>query len=245
MFEWTPKMIDFMRDASEYNNYHEILSQKIKNYFTFDSHICDAGCGLGYLSLAISDKFEKVTSIDVSNVAIEVLKNNVNDKDCKNINVIEGDIWDIKSDYVYDGIIFCFFGSISEILKIAKIQCSGKIIIIKRNWKDHRFSKKTQNPVKKGRGFSYRDAKIFLEKSNIPFKCETLKVEMGQPFRTVKDAVEFFKIYDKTGKEIEFSESNVSGRLRLEESNDFPYYYSSKKEIGIIILDTSDIPNCI
>lgn len=92
MFEWTPKMIDFMRDASEYNNYHEILSKKIKNYFNFNSHICDAGCGLGYLSLAVSDKFEKVTSIDVSDVAIDVLKNNISENNYRNINIIEGDI---------------------------------------------------------------------------------------------------------------------------------------------------------
>jgi protein-L-isoaspartate O-methyltransferase len=245
VFEWTPKMIDFMRDASEYNNYHEILSKKIKNYFNFNSHICDAGCGLGYLSLAVSDKFEKVTSIDVSDVAIDVLKNNISENNYRNINIIEGDIWDIEPDHVYDGMIFCFFGNINEILKIAKMQCSGKVIIVKRNWKNHRFSKKSKNSCKKNRGFSYRYAKEFLKKSDIPFECETLNVEMGQPFRTVKDAVEFFKIYDKTEENIEFSESNVYGRLRVEESNDFPYYYSSKREIGIIVLNTSDIPNCI
>lgn len=50
---WVEDMIRFMRDASEYGTYNQELANLLAPELTRDMHICDAGCGLGYLSLAL------------------------------------------------------------------------------------------------------------------------------------------------------------------------------------------------
>ena len=51
MFQWNEEMVRFMRDASEYSDYHRRLVQWMLPDLHPGDHICDAGCGLGYLSL--------------------------------------------------------------------------------------------------------------------------------------------------------------------------------------------------
>ena len=49
---WHEDMIRFMTDASEYGDYYRQLTEKMLPWLSADMHICDAGSGLGYLSLA-------------------------------------------------------------------------------------------------------------------------------------------------------------------------------------------------
>lgn len=53
MFRWNKDMIRFLQDASEFCDYHGNLAARIMQELP-DGDICDAGCGLGYLSLALS-----------------------------------------------------------------------------------------------------------------------------------------------------------------------------------------------
>lgn len=74
MFVWTPDMIRFMQAANERNDYHArlaaILAPKLSNCRT----LCDAGCGLGALSAALSPYFASITAADVSGEALDVLR---------------------------------------------------------------------------------------------------------------------------------------------------------------------------
>lgn len=52
MFIWNEDMIRFLRDASEHSDYHHLLAEYLAKRLPENAHVCDAGCGLGYLSLA-------------------------------------------------------------------------------------------------------------------------------------------------------------------------------------------------
>ena len=60
---WHKDMIRFMTDASEYGDYYQQLTEKMLLWLRKDMHICDAGSGLGYLSLALCPYVRQVTSV--------------------------------------------------------------------------------------------------------------------------------------------------------------------------------------
>ena len=54
MFVWTPDMIRFMQAANEKSDYHARLAAILTPKLSGCRTLCDAGCGLGALSAALS-----------------------------------------------------------------------------------------------------------------------------------------------------------------------------------------------
>ena len=50
--QWTDESIAFLRGAAAMNRYYETVAERITPQLTENAHICDAGCGIGELSLA-------------------------------------------------------------------------------------------------------------------------------------------------------------------------------------------------
>ena len=96
MFQWNEEMVRFMRDASEYSDYHRRLVQWMLPDLHPGDHICDAGCGLGYLSLALSPYVRRVTAADRSQEALSVLRENCTRRAVQNIDIRPG-----EEDYVF------------------------------------------------------------------------------------------------------------------------------------------------
>ena len=71
MFCWTETMVRFMQDAAENSPYQRELAQWICSQLPQARHVCDAGCGLGFLSLELADRFPEVTAADVSQQALD------------------------------------------------------------------------------------------------------------------------------------------------------------------------------
>jgi methylase of polypeptide subunit release factors len=103
-----------MKDASEYGDYNEKLAERIAPYLTKESRICDAGCGLGYLSLALSHYAGCVTAVDINENALDILKENLRKRRIDNINICCSDISDVHVE-PFDNMVFCFFGNIQDI----------------------------------------------------------------------------------------------------------------------------------
>lgn len=236
MFNWTSDMLRFMEDASENTDYYKQLASLIRPFLPVQGHVCDAGCGLGYLSEQLANFCQKVTAIDISEKALVLLA--ARTKDSPNLTILCGDALSTPPKEKYDAMVFCLFGSIQQILQIGREQCCGKLVIIKKDYDRHRFSL-TDSPI---RHYRFCDAVELLDSMKLPYEAINTDLELGQPFRSIADAVAFFRIYDKGGNPEAVTEQTVLPRLEKTGRADFPYYLPQNKQIGILILDTSNIP---
>lgn len=234
---WSPDMIRFMRDASEYGTYHSELVKIMEPYISEDMHVCDAGCGIGYLSLELAKKVRRVTAADRNADALKVLEENCRLRGVRNIDIVCGDVFDIAPKEKYSAMVFCYFGRLGDILTAAKRQCAGRVIIFMRNCNEHSFSLSSE--AKSGGGFA--DACRELTGAGIPIEARELEFEFGQPFRNAEDAGRFFEIYSHGENRETITDSFLDGKLTRTGREDFPFYYPGRKKTGCIILNARDI----
>lgn len=236
MFLWKKRMAEFMSQAYEYNKSHHSFVNEIKDQINYNDLICDAGCGLGYISLALSPYCRQIHAIDLQEKPLKILKDNISKMNIKNILVKQENIHEMTSSVQYDKMIFSFFGSIEEALSIGKKYCSGQIILLKNDARHHSMSieKKTY------KGPSFVKAKKYLEQHQIPYQVKKIKTEMGQPFRSIEDAVYFFNLYNRNLLK-EIKEEDVIELLDPIKHPEYVYFYSVKKDIAIITVESYNL----
>ena len=72
----------------------------------------------------------------------------------------------------------------------------------------------------------------------MPYETETFEADMGQPFRSLEDAVRFFRLYDPVEA---MTETEVLSRLTETDDPVFPFYLSAIRPVGMIVLRAEDI----
>ena len=238
MYRWTPDSIRFRIDAAEQVRYDDAIVAQIVPQLSADAHICDAGCGLGYTSLALARHCARVTAIDTRKEALSILRTNCFKDNITNIDVIEGDLFSMHPAQAYDAMLFCFFGRLEETLRVAKEQCSGTIFMVKKNWQTHRFTP-GEVPLER---FTFQQTLQELDALEIPYRAETVLLEMGQPFRSLQDAALFFETYRHEGDDTALSQERLKSLLLSKDSSAFPYFLPAKQTLGFIKVVVSDIP---
>lgn len=237
MFQWSDESLRFLKDASEYTRYHDALALRIATRLPPGPRLCDAGCGLGYLSLALAPSCAELTAVDTDARALAVLEANRRRLGITNVSAVLADIHGMRPDPPYDAMVFCFFGGVMETLGIVKRQCRGKAFLIKKNYGAHRFSP-GHTPLTR---HTYTDTAEELKRLGVPFDKETFALEMGQPFRSIEDAAAFIRLHTRQG-EPPLSRDALYARLVPGDSPEFPYYLPAKSALGMITLHAADIP---
>ena len=74
MFRWTDDMIRYMADAGRQTDFHRRLTAELLPYLSSQDRVCDAGCGLGFLSLALAPHVRHVTAAEYR-AAAEYMEN--------------------------------------------------------------------------------------------------------------------------------------------------------------------------
>ena len=140
-------------------------------------------------------------------------------------------------DTPYDAMVFCLFGRMIEILRIAKRCGAGTVVAVKKAFTHHRFSVSSV-PLKDE---TTEQAAAFLRERGVPFRLETREFDMGQPVRSLEDAARFFEIYSKDAPGTLTREAVLQ---KLTETGDktFPYYVPQRKSLGRFTIHTADIP---
>mgnify|MGYP002675017829 FL=1 len=85
MFEWTEERVSFMADACERTDFHTKLAALLSPYLKRTDSVCDAGCGLGYLSLALAPLVGHVTAAERDDRALDVLRCQLAQRDIRNV----------------------------------------------------------------------------------------------------------------------------------------------------------------
>ena len=226
---WSADAVAFMRDACEYGAFHKELAEQIRPYLPADGHICEPGCGLGYLSAELAAFCRQVTAVDLSASAINFAKKRHN---ADNLNICCGSVYAMNDSY--DAMVFCYFGRTHEILELAKKYCRGNTVILKRCCAEHRFS------IGQTRSRHEPDDMISVLKENrVSFTHKLLTMEFGQPFVSLEAAVRFFAFYDKSGAEI--NTETVLPRLQEISHPVFRYYLPEKRTMDLIVFSATDL----
>lgn len=239
--EWHQDMIRFMRHASEYGDYYEKLAEKVAPFLHDNMRLCDAGSGLGYLSLALAPYVKHVTAVEIHPDAAGVLADNCEKSGISNVKSQCGEIAKLQPEQPYDAMVFCFFGKIPEILAIAKNQCKGDVFIFTRNYTQHRFSAGSHETGYGG----FRQTQAYLQQLGIPMTAETFSLEFGQPFRDLHDVRLFFERYSMDQDKSVLTDEFLLGKVKATGRMDFPLYMPHEKQMAFIRFSALDIPDHI
>lgn len=228
MFKWTQESIAYMDDACRRTDFHRKLTAELQPYLRETDCVCDAGCGLGYLSLSLAPYVGAVTAVERDSQALAVLEREVKARGIANVTAVQDDVLAYRPDTRFDAMVFCFFGSIEEILAAAARCCRGTVLAVVRNDARHRFSGKSRGP---GR-HSYETACRILTKKGINFTTRTASFAFDQPFRSLEAARRFFELYG----------GSEDWRARLVETGDpeFPWRLPSRRDFGLIVFQTGE-----
>ena len=232
MFVWNEEMVRFLRDASEYGDYHARLATWMMPHLHRSDHLCDVGCGLGYLTVELSNYVNYITAVDTSEIALDVLRKTAAGK--QNITIRCDNVYHFTANDKFDCMLFSFFGKMEEIVEIAKKHCRGTVFVLKKNYGNHRFSV-GDCPVGDD---SFRNAVEWLKERRIPFVSETLSLEMGQPLKSREEARRFFALYNRGG---EITDAFLDSRLVRTGREDLPLYLPQKREVGCLRLEAADL----
>lgn len=230
--QWMDESIAFLRDAAAMNRYYETIAEKITPQLQENAHVCDAGCGIGELSLALKPYCRHVTAVDADALAIKTLKAHL----IEGVIAICGDVEALTPKEPYDAMVFCLFGRTEDTLRIARKQCRRKIFLVKRDYSHHRFS---AGKVSLGE-YTAGSTEAVLHEKGVPYTVERFTAEFGQSFRSLEAAERFFALYNRSRSET-LSKDEIKACLTAGPSEKFPYYLPHEKALCLFTIETAAI----
>ncbi len=243
---WNEERIRYMIAAAENVRFPEIIGQKAASYFPAGSHICEIGCGLGYLALTMAKYLNKVTAADADPDALKVLESNIEklkaagaylrDPECgsgeRQIETVCCNVFEMPDELKYDGMVSQSFGGMAASIEWIKKHGCKRAVIIRKNWDGSTFTAvgSAENHIK------YEDDLKCLEDTDLSYHIDRFKVEMGQPFKSLEDAVNFHRIYNKKIKEGE-EEKAIKANLVECDMDGYPLFMPLKRELAFIVFE--------
>lgn len=239
MFKWTQESIAYMDDACRRTDFHRKLAAELQPYLRETDSVCDAGCGLGYLSLSLAPYVGAVTAVERDSQALAVLERELALRHIENVHPCCEDVFAHRPEKPYDAMVFCFFGSMDEILSVARSRCRGTVIAVKRDHRDHRFTV-TKQSLEESHGVAAAEAR--LTELNIPYELKRTAYRFDQPFRNWEEARLFFETYRRRDDASLITDGFL--REKLEPTGDaaFPWHIPVVRRAGIFVFQTSKIP---
>lgn len=231
---WTQESAALLARAYRCGGAADMLAEKIMPALAAGAHVCDAGCGVGALSLALAKHGVCVTALDISETALAQLRM---DKEVDGIDVRCEDAKTHTPDCLYDAMVFSFFGSMEECLAMAKRCCTGDVFYISRAYDKHRFSVGDHPVTYRG----YRQACALLDEMGVPYSCAEFALDMGQPFESIEEARRFFELYSRDDPAL-ITDEFLMSRLVWTQDAQYPLYLPHMRRAGMVHFHVKDIP---
>ena len=213
-YGWTQEKVDFMTAASRRSAYCAQLADWIAPQLMDAGTVCDAGCGIGALSVELAKRFASVTAIDCEALPLAALRAELAVQKLPNVCVLHRDLHAFVPDQSFDAMVFCQFGGLTDCLRIAKRCCRGRVVILKREHGDGRLQEE-------------------LHALGIPFSAGIRTLALDQPFRSMDEARRYAALY-----RMEF----LPELLRISGDVEYPYLLPREKRLCLLAMDAADIP---
>lgn len=236
MFFWTDERIAFMRDAERETEYYRVVAEKIRRLLPASARLCDAGCGLGFLSFALSAHFPQITAVDRDEKAVAFVRQELSARALSGVRPVCADVLQLPCEPLFDAMIFCYFGRMEQILLAGARLCRGRLIVIKKNYARHRFTSQPA-PLEDE---TADGAQLYLRRRAIAFSREDFSVEFGQPFRSEEDALRFFACYDANRPDPAALRQLLQKRLIRRQDAAFPFYLPQEKKVSLFVIDAEE-----
>lgn len=233
MFIWTDQTIQFYKDAAQLNKYHKVLKEMIAPFIAKEDHVLDLGCGLGFLSLELSQICKEVTAIDHEERVLHLLKEKMKKRSVRNIHV-QQQLWEeMELTPQWDIVLASFFGKLPEDMDKLLQMCKKRAIIISSNGSSPHFLPRTKERMSRK---TTREAVDILKNTHHISHYEEAVLEFGQPFKTKDEAFSFVSHYREEVDE-ETIKRHLEKYLVDIDDQEFSFYLPNQKNIGIYIVE--------
>ena len=130
--------------------------------------------------------------------------------------------------------VFCLFGGTDEILDIAARQCGGTALVVRRDFRQHQFSSGVRMA-----GHTAADMEQELRRRGLTCTLRRFTLELGQPFRSVEDALAFFRLYSRDGTVP--ARQELEARLEPSPWPDYPLYLPNPKPLCLLAIPAGQL----
>ncbi|MDR3295411.1 MAG: hypothetical protein LBT26_06245 [Clostridiales Family XIII bacterium] len=234
MFAWTDQRLRWLQDAIDYTGYYDEIAHYIRPCLSPADSLCEIGCGLAGLSLALADAVRDVRAVDVNPLAVEWADAVIRDRRTENIETAVMDWRNI--DRTYDVVAFSYFGAVQKEWKKLESICRKYVVaVLSAGASGLGFAGRLYTPDwddPNGRE-TVPTVRAFLLEQDVPFTLAEQELEFGQPFSQREEAMDFldcyYKIEGETAKRAYLDEN-------LEEKDGF-WYLPKRKRSGVFIID--------
>ena len=217
MQRWSPEIIRYLYTAADHSRYYQDLARQLGAFLRPEDRVCDAGCGLGLLSRALLPYCAHVTAVDRSPAAVAALRARGEDP---KLSALTGDIRELPPRQPYDAMVFCLFG--------------GTALVVRRDFRQHQFSSGVRMA-----GHTAADMEQELRRRRLTCTLRRFTLEFGQPFRSVEDALAFFRLYSRDGTAP--ARQELEARLEPSPWPDYPLYLPNPKPLCLLAIPAAQL----
>lgn len=227
MIQWSEESIRLMVDSLEYTGFAARQCEKLLPYLPQDGTVMEAGSGIGYLTYAMSRHVSRVVSVEFDPTASAYLQKWVKEEGVENIRAVNADAFTFDPAEPIHTLVCCRFGSMEEVLSIARNVGARQVLILTLANKRHRVSAEGE-----GAEVAEYCRSSVLTGAGIAYTEEHFTLQNGQPFRTVADAVKFFKMYDRKGDGV--TAQTAAAALVPDPRGEYAWYYPMESEFRLL-----------
>lgn len=221
--------MDWFLKASNHTNFHEKLAEHLRSYLRQEDTVCDFGCGLGRLDLALAPYVKHITCQDIAPEAIAILKT-----DGETIPNLTAKCVDCQTTQEkFDVGIMSFFGKRDEEFLHYMGRCNRCLIrIVNMQNRSTLYPAEHRQRVKS----TAEDVKYQLDNANVAYVFSRMQLEFGQPCQDITEASAFVRSHAPGASQEEIHQFIAAYGQSVEQGG---YYIPNQKDLGIFIIDCS------
>jgi len=232
-FIWTEQRIAWYLDASRYGDFHQRLAETIRPYLLATDRLCDLGCGLGRLDLALAPAVAHITCVDRDEAVLAGLRQEASGAGIGNLTIRPGDARDVRG--MFDVALMVFFGYPPSLM----LDC----LKLASRWLIRVANARPGGPALQPGGHSGKretaeDIAAVLDKAGYAYQLIRRTFEFGQPLASQAEAAAFLR-YNSPAITEQALAAFLAENLVATGRADFPFYLPGRKELGIFIIDAS------